>query len=103
MFPRSSERLFGGRRWKRHRAPQLSEDEEENEEEGEKENNRIEVEEERDEARQESVVGSQEEAEGGQTETYVVLSSPETKDEQVVSILVLVLLYSLYQGICLDL
>ncbi|XP_067231318.1 BRCA1-A complex subunit RAP80 isoform X2 [Chanodichthys erythropterus] len=83
VFPRSSERPFGGRRWKRHRAPQLSEDEEENEEEGEKENNRIEVEEERDEARQESVVGSQEEAEGGQTETYVVLSSPETKDEQV--------------------
>ncbi|XP_048021155.1 BRCA1-A complex subunit RAP80 isoform X5 [Megalobrama amblycephala] len=83
VFPRSSERPFGGRRWKRHRAPQLSEDEEENEEEGEKENNRIEVEEEREEARQESVVGSQEEAEGGQTETYVVLSSPETKDEQV--------------------
>ncbi|XP_051733108.1 BRCA1-A complex subunit RAP80 isoform X4 [Ctenopharyngodon idella] len=83
VCPRSSERQFGGRRWKRHRAPQLSEDEEENEEEGEKENNRIEVEEERDKAGQESVVGSQEEAEGGQTETYVVLSSPETKDEQV--------------------
>lgn len=77
-----SERPFGGRRWKRHRPPQLSEDEEENEE-GEKENNRKEVEEEREEARQESVVGSQEEAEGGQSETYVVLSSPDTKDEQV--------------------
>lgn len=91
MFPRSSERLFGGRRWKRHRAPQLSEDEEENEE-GEKENNRIEVEEDRDKTRQESVVGTQEEAEGGLNETCVVLSSPETKDEQVVSMLVLVLL-----------
>ncbi|XP_016366521.1 BRCA1-A complex subunit RAP80-like isoform X1 [Sinocyclocheilus rhinocerous] len=83
VFPGSSERPFGARRWKRHRAPQLSEDEEENEEEGEKENNRIEVEEEREEAKEESVVGSQEDAEGRQCETYVVLSSPETKDEQV--------------------
>ncbi|XP_059382681.1 BRCA1-A complex subunit RAP80 isoform X3 [Carassius carassius] len=78
-----SERPFGARRWKRHRAPQLSEDEEENEEEAEKENNRTAVEEEKDEAKEESVAGSQDDAEGGQSETYVVLSSPETKDEQV--------------------
>ncbi|XP_042603437.1 BRCA1-A complex subunit RAP80 isoform X1 [Cyprinus carpio] len=78
-----SERPFGARRWKRHRAPQLSEDEEENEEEAEKENNRTEVEEEKDEAKEESVVGSQDDAEGGQSETYIVLSSPETKDELV--------------------
>ncbi|KTF83657.1 hypothetical protein cypCar_00024893 [Cyprinus carpio] len=84
VIPGSSERTFGARRWKRHRAPQLSEDEEENEEEGEKENNRIEVEEEREEAKESSVVGSQEDAEGRQCETYVVLSSPETKDEQMV-------------------
>ncbi|XP_073680453.1 uncharacterized protein uimc1 [Garra rufa] len=82
VCPSSSERPFGARRWKRHRAPQLSEDEEENEER-EKENNRIEVEEEREEAKEGSVVGSQEDAGGGQSETYVVLSSPETKDEQV--------------------
>ncbi|XP_016123182.1 BRCA1-A complex subunit RAP80-like [Sinocyclocheilus grahami] len=82
VFP-GSVRPFGARRWKRHRAPQLSEDEEEeNEEEAEKENNRTEVEEEKDEAK-ESVVGSQEDAECGQSETYVVLSSPETNDEQV--------------------
>ncbi|XP_052443487.1 BRCA1-A complex subunit RAP80 isoform X2 [Carassius gibelio] len=78
-----SERPFGARRWKRHRAPQLSEDEEENDEEAEKENNRTAVEEEKDEAKEESVAGSQDDAEGGQSETYVVLSSPETKDEQV--------------------
>ncbi len=89
MFP-GSERPFGLRRWKRHRAPQLSEDEEENEEEAEKENNRTEVEEKKDEAKEESVVGSQEDAEGGQSETYIVLSSPETKDELVVSILFLI-------------
>ncbi|KAK2872975.1 hypothetical protein QQF64_017290 [Cirrhinus molitorella] len=83
VCPCSSERLFGARRWKRHRAHQLSEDEEENEEEREKENNRIDVEEEREEAKEVSVVVSQEDAEGGQSETYVVLSSPETKDEQV--------------------
>ncbi|XP_016347454.1 BRCA1-A complex subunit RAP80-like isoform X2 [Sinocyclocheilus anshuiensis] len=82
VFP-GSVRPFGARRWKRHRAPQLSEDEEENEEEAEKENNRTEVEEEKDEAKEESVVGSQEDAECGQSETYVVLSSPETNDEQV--------------------
>ncbi len=35
-------------------------------------------------------MGSQEDAEGGQSETYIVLSSPETKDEQVVSILFLI-------------
>ncbi len=87
MFP-GSERPFGVRRWKRHRAPQLSEDEEENEE-VEKENNRTEVEEVKDETKEESAVGSQD-AEGGQSETYVVLSSPETKDEQVVSILFLI-------------
>lgn len=81
VFP-GSERPFGVRRWKRHRAPQLSEDEEENEEEAEKEKNRTEVDE-KDEAKEESVVGSQEDAEGGQSETYVVLSSPEAKDEQV--------------------
>ncbi|XP_043077306.1 BRCA1-A complex subunit RAP80 isoform X2 [Puntigrus tetrazona] len=78
-----SERPFGARRWKRHRAPQLSEDEEENEVEAEKENNRTEGEEEKDETKEESVVGSQEDAEGRQSETYVVLSSPEKKDEQV--------------------
>uniref|UniRef100_A0A8C1QZB2 BRCA1-A complex subunit RAP80 n=1 Tax=Cyprinus carpio TaxID=7962 RepID=A0A8C1QZB2_CYPCA len=83
VIPGSSERTFGARRWKRHRAPQLSEDDEDNEEEGEKENNRIEVEEEREEAKESSVVGSQEDAEGRQCETYVVLSSPETKDEQM--------------------
>ncbi|XP_016399118.1 BRCA1-A complex subunit RAP80-like isoform X1 [Sinocyclocheilus rhinocerous] len=82
VFP-GSVRPFGAKRWKRHRAPQLSEDEEENEEEAEKENNRTEVEEEKDEAKEESVVGSQEDAECGQSETYVVLSSPETNDEQV--------------------
>ncbi|XP_067280788.1 BRCA1-A complex subunit RAP80 isoform X2 [Pseudorasbora parva] len=78
-----SDRPFGGRRWKRHRPPQLSEDEEENEEEGEKKNNRKEVDEEREEPRQESILGSQEEAKGGPSETYVVLSSPEAKDEEV--------------------
>ncbi|XP_050949385.1 BRCA1-A complex subunit RAP80 isoform X2 [Labeo rohita] len=83
VCPSTSERPFGARRWKRHRAPQLSEDEEENEEEGEKENNRIDVEEEKVEAKEGSVVGSQEDAEGRQSETYVVLSSPETKDDQV--------------------
>ncbi|KAK7130711.1 hypothetical protein R3I94_016003 [Phoxinus phoxinus] len=83
VLPGSSERPFGGRRWKRNRAPQLSEDEEENEEEGGKEKNRKAVQEEREEERQGSVVGSQEEAEGGLSETYVVVSSPETKDEQV--------------------
>ncbi|XP_052392389.1 BRCA1-A complex subunit RAP80 isoform X1 [Carassius gibelio] len=82
VIPGSSERPFGARRWKRHRAPQLSEDEEENDKDGEKENNRIDVEEEREEAKEESVVGSQEDAEGRQCETYVVVSSPETKDEQ---------------------
>ncbi|XP_051537159.1 BRCA1-A complex subunit RAP80-like isoform X2 [Myxocyprinus asiaticus] len=75
------ERPFGTRRWKRHRAPQLSEDDEENEKEGEKKNNRVEMEEEKEEEREESVVGSEEAAEGGPSETYVVLSSPETKDE----------------------
>ncbi|XP_077052878.1 uncharacterized protein uimc1 isoform X3 [Siphateles boraxobius] len=78
VLPGSSDRPFGGRRWKRNRAPQLSEDEEENEAQGGKEKNRKAVEEEREKGRQ----GSQEEAEGGQSETYVVLSSPETKDEQ---------------------
>ncbi|XP_059398442.1 BRCA1-A complex subunit RAP80-like isoform X2 [Carassius carassius] len=79
VIPGSLERPFGARRWKRHRASQLSEDEEENDKDGEKENNRIDVEEEREE---ESVAGSQEDAEGRQCETYVVVSSPETKDEQ---------------------
>ncbi|CAM4671264.1 unnamed protein product [Leuciscus chuanchicus] len=82
VLPGSSERPFAGRRWKRNRAPQLSEDEEENEEEGGKEKNRKAVEGAREEERQGSVVGSQEEAEGGQNETYLVVSSPETKDEQ---------------------
>ncbi|XP_051955365.1 BRCA1-A complex subunit RAP80-like isoform X2 [Xyrauchen texanus] len=74
------ERPFGTKRWKRHRAPQLSEDEEENEKEGMKKN-RVEVEEEKEEDREESVMGSEEAAEGGPSETYVVLSSPDTKDE----------------------
>ncbi|XP_051533688.1 BRCA1-A complex subunit RAP80-like isoform X3 [Myxocyprinus asiaticus] len=83
VLPGSSERPFGTRRWKHHRDLQMSEDEEEKEEEGEKENNRIEVEGEEEENREESVVGSEEAAKCGQGETYVVLPSPETEDEEV--------------------
>lgn len=90
VCPESPERSFGARRWKRHRATRLSEEEEENEVEAEKENNRVVEEEQKEEAREES--GMLDNADGGQSETYVVLSSPETKDEQVVGILVLVLL-----------
>ncbi|XP_056302434.1 BRCA1-A complex subunit RAP80 [Danio aesculapii] len=83
VCPESPERSFGARRWKRHRATRLSEEEEENEVEAEKENNTIVEEEEKEEARDKSAVGTLNNADGGQSETYVVLSSPETKDEQV--------------------
>ncbi|XP_055035222.2 uncharacterized protein uimc1 [Misgurnus anguillicaudatus] len=83
VVPDSPKRPFSLRRLKRHRAPQLSEDEEQNEDDEQKENKRKEVEEEKGEDREESVVGSEDGA-GGQSETtYVVLSSPETKDEDV--------------------
>ncbi|XP_056587014.1 BRCA1-A complex subunit RAP80 isoform X2 [Triplophysa dalaica] len=75
----ASERPFGPRRLKRYRPPQLSEDEDQNEEESGKENKRSEVQKERDEDK----AGSQGAAVGGQSETYVVLSSPEAKDEDV--------------------
>lgn len=81
VCPESPERSFGARRWKRHRATRLSEEEEENEVEAEKENNRVVEEEQKEEAREES--GMLDNADGGQSETYVVLSSPETKDDQV--------------------
>lgn len=83
VCPESPERSFGARRWKRHRATRLSEEEEENEVEAEKQSNTIIEEEEEEEARGESEVGTLNNADGGQSETYVVLSSPETKDEQV--------------------
>ncbi|XP_057216089.1 BRCA1-A complex subunit RAP80 isoform X1 [Triplophysa rosa] len=73
------ERPFGPRRLKRYRPPQLSEDEEQNEEESGKENKRSEVQAEREEDK----AGSEGAAEGGPSETYVVLSSPEAKDEDV--------------------
>lgn len=82
----ASERPFGPRRLKRYRPPQLSEDEEQNEEESEKENKRAEGQEEREEDKEESAVGSEEAAVGGQSETYVVLSSPEAKDEDEVGV-----------------
>lgn len=81
----TSERPCGLRRLKRYRPPQLSEDEEQNDEESEKKNKRTDVEEER-EDKEESVAGSEEAADGGQSETYVVLSSPEAKDEDVVGV-----------------
>lgn len=80
----TSERPCGLRRLKRYRPPQLSEDEEQNEEESK--NKRTEVQEEKEEDKAESVAGSEEAAGGGQSETYVVLSSPEAKDEDVVGV-----------------
>lgn len=83
VLPDSPKRPFSLRRLKRHRAPQLSEDEEQNEDDEQKENKRGEVAEEKGEDGEESVVGSEDGAGGHSETTYVVLSSPETKDEDV--------------------
>ncbi|XP_017559793.1 BRCA1-A complex subunit RAP80 isoform X3 [Pygocentrus nattereri] len=91
LFPCPAERPFG-RRMKRHRAPQLLEEEED--EESEKvmeekkrelveEEKKKELDEEADEDRAESRGDSEKEVEHGQSETYVVVSSPETQVELV--------------------
>lgn len=81
MYPCPVERPHG-RRLKRHRAPQLleEEDEEEEDEDRDKEDKEREKKEEW-KKREESQPCSVEGAENGQQETYVVLSSPETQEE----------------------
>ncbi|XP_046724317.1 BRCA1-A complex subunit RAP80 isoform X3 [Silurus meridionalis] len=73
VFPCPIERAHS-RRLKRHRAPQLLEEEEEDE--------RDEEEREKQKEMDESQPRSEEEAEDGQRETYVVVSSPETELEK---------------------
>lgn len=81
VFPCPGERPHG-RRLKRHRAPQLLEEEEEEDprlprdEEEREQKKKMEWKE-----REESQPCSEEGAENGQQETYVVLSSPETQEE----------------------
>ncbi|XP_072517498.1 uncharacterized protein uimc1 isoform X2 [Salminus brasiliensis] len=77
LFPCPAERPFS-RRMKRHRAPQLLEEEDEEPEREEKEQKKAEEE---GEDRVESQAVSEEAAENGQSETYVVVSSPETPEE----------------------
>lgn len=85
MFPCPVERPHG-RRLKRHRAPQLlEEDEAEEEEEEDDEGKETKKSVER-KKKKESQPRGEEEAENGQHETYVVVSSPETQDEPEVCI-----------------
>ncbi|XP_036443688.1 BRCA1-A complex subunit RAP80 isoform X4 [Colossoma macropomum] len=80
LFPCPAERPFG-RRMKRHRAPQLLEEEEDEEPEKMVEEKKKKLDEEEEEDRAESRGGSEKEVEHGQSETYVVVSSPETQVE----------------------
>lgn len=79
LFPCRAERPFS-RRMKRHRAPQLLEEEEEEPEKEEKEQKKREEDEE--EEREESQAASGEAAENEQNETYVVVSSPDSPETQ---------------------
>ncbi|TRY57846.1 hypothetical protein DNTS_017646 [Danionella cerebrum] len=86
VLPSLSEKFYGGRRWKRHRAARLSEDEEENGKGGEKENCQPEEEKEQEpseDARDEPVEETQEDAETQDHEICLVVSSPETTDGQL--------------------
>lgn len=98
MFPCPVERLHG-RRLKRHRAPQLLEEEDEEEDEGrdkeEMEQKKIKQWKEREESQSSSCL--EEGAENGQKETYVILSSPETQEELGVC----TVCFSLFQVTCI--
>lgn len=89
VFPCPVERAHG-RRLKRHRVPQLLEEEEEDErlEEEEKEKRKKVEWKDREQSQ-----GHLEEGENGQQETYVVLSSPEPQEELGVCIVHFVLVY----------
>ncbi|XP_007244496.3 BRCA1-A complex subunit RAP80 isoform X1 [Astyanax mexicanus] len=82
LFPCRAERPFI-RRMKRHRAPQLLEEEEEEPEKEENEQNKADEEDEDGEERADFCAASGEAAENKQNETYVVVSSPETQIEIV--------------------
>ncbi|KAI4880891.1 hypothetical protein NFI96_029776 [Prochilodus magdalenae] len=80
LFPCPAERPFC-RRMKRHRAPQLLEEEEDEEADNLQQEKKKELDEEKDKA--ESQAGSEEGVEPEQSEPYVVVSSPETQEELV--------------------
>ncbi|MCJ8740558.1 hypothetical protein PDJAM_G00060260 [Pangasius djambal] len=80
VFPCPVERPHG-RRLKRHRAPQLLEEDEDEEDEGRDEEDKEKKKKVERKEREESQSCSEEGAGNGQRETYVVVSSPETQEE----------------------